>query len=306
MWIKPSASAMRLRPSIASHLGQMLMFVKARSVQCADRHLDTGLMKPSTGIGHAMTLRDRERQQINPRAQTFPPVQRTPGAFLTRLSALDTQATSLKLRQRQRVVLTPAQDDLIFALQSGVVSTRIAMATGDAGLITLYFPGDVIAVGAVPNFTERALVAATPADALRYKSKSMLRLLTTDPDLLAAYDRQRDRQAVRAGVHAAILATLDGPQRLAAFLIEMALELGVATGSTIAIDLPLSRTEIAQHLALNADTLSRLMSRFKADGLITQKSRHHIALRNWRALADMCPVSPALMAIERNRPSPLN
>jgi DNA-binding IclR family transcriptional regulator len=70
--------------------------------------------------------------------------------------------------------------------------------------------------------------------------------------------------------------------------------------------LPLSRTEIAQHLALNADTLSRLMSRFKADGLITQKSRHQIALRNWRAIADMCPVSAALMAIERNRPSPLN
>lgn len=253
-----------------------------------------------------MTLRDRERQQTNSRAPTFPPAQRTPGAFLTRLAALDSQATSLKLRQRQRVLLTPAQDDLIFAVQSGVVSTRIAMATGNAGHITLYFPGDVIAAGAVPNFSERALVAATPAEALRYKSKSMLRLLATDPDLLAAYDRQRDRQATRAGLHAAILATLDGPQRLAAFLIEMALELGVAAGSTIAIDLPLSRTEIAQHLALNADTLSRLMSRFKADGLITQKSRHQIALRNWRAIADMCPVSPALMAIERNRPSPLN
>jgi CRP-like cAMP-binding protein len=253
-----------------------------------------------------MTLRDRERQQTNSRAPTFPPAQRTPGAFLSRLAALDSQATSLKLRQRQRVLLTPAQDDLIFAVQSGVVSTRIAMATGNAGLITLYFPGDVIAAGAVPNFSERALVAATPAEALRYKSKSMLRLLATDPDLLAAYDRQRDRQAVRAGLHAAILATLDGPQRLAAFLIEMALELGVAAGSTIAIDLPLSRTEIAQHLALNADTLSRLMSRFKADGLITQKSRHQIALRNWRAIADMCPVTAALIAIERNRPSPLN
>jgi hypothetical protein len=48
------------------------------------------------------------------------------------------------------------------------------------------------------------------------------------------------------------------------------------------------------------------MSRFKAEGLITQKSRHQIALRNWRAIADMCPVTAALIAIERNRPSPLN
>lgn len=252
-----------------------------------------------------MTLRDRERQQANPRARTSSPPQPAPGAFLTRLATLNAQATPLKLRQRQRIVLAPAQDDLLFTVQSGVVSARIAMASGNAGLITLYFPGDIIPAGAVPNFSERTLVAATAAEALRMKSKSMFRLLGTDPDLLAAYDRQRDRQAARASLHAAILATLDGPQRLAAFLIEMALEVGVAAGSTIAIELPLTRTEIAQHLALNADTLSRLMSRFKADGLITQKSRHQIALRNWRAIADMCPVTAALLAIERNRPSPL-
>ncbi len=78
----------------------------------------------------------------------------------------------------------------------------------------------------------------------------------------------------------------------------MALEVGVAAGSTVAIELPLTRTEIAQYLALNADTLSRLMSRFKATGH-HQKSRHQIALRNWRAISDMCPVTPALLAVER-------
>ncbi len=238
-----------------------------------------------------MTLRDRERQQANPRAQHPPPRSPRPALSSPVSRRSDAQATPLKLRHRQRILLAPAQDDLLFAVQSGVVSARIAMASSDAGLITLYFPGDIIPAGAVPNFTERMLVAATAAEALRMKSKSMFRLLGTDPDLLAAYDRQRDRQAARASLHAAILATLDGPQRLAAFLIEMALEVGVAAGSTIAIELPLTRTEIAQHLALNADTLSRLMSRFKADGLITQKSRHQIALRNWRAIADMCPVT---------------
>jgi CRP/FNR family transcriptional regulator, anaerobic regulatory protein len=252
-----------------------------------------------------MTLRDRERPQGMARTQTAPAAPRVPGIFLARLSTLDTQATVLRLRHRQRVVLAPAQDDLLFAVQSGVITARVAMASSDAGLITLYFPGDVIAAGALPCFSERALVAATPAEALRLKSKALLRLLSADPELLAGYDRQRDRQFARASLHAAILATLDGPQRLAAFLIEMALEIGLASGSSIAIELPLSRTEIAQYLALNADTLSRLMSRFKSDGLITQKSRHQIALRNWRAIGDLCPVTPALMAIERNRPSPL-
>jgi CRP-like cAMP-binding protein len=255
-----------------------------------------------------MTLRDRERPQGQPRAQPLAAVQRAPGAFLSRLTALGTetplQATPLKLRQRQRIPLSPSQDDLIFALQSGVVTARISMANGSAGLITLYFPGDVITVGSIPCFNERALVAATAGDILRFKAKPFNRLLASDPDLLAAYDRQRDRQLARAALHATILATLDGPQRLAAFLIERSLEIGIPAGTAIAIELPLSRMEIAQHLALNADTLSRLVSRFKADGLLIQKSRHQVSLKNWRAIAEMCPVTPALIALERNRPSP--
>jgi len=131
------------------------------------------------------------------------------------------------------------------------------------------------------------------------------RHLVPAQDLLMAYDRQRDRQQARAMLHTVILATLDGPQRLAAFLTEMALEVGVSAGTAVSIELPLSRTEIARYLALNADTLSRLMSRFKADGLVSQKSRHQITLRNWRALCDLCPIAPAILAIERNRPSPL-
>ncbi len=257
-----------------------------------------------------MTLRDRERPQGPHRAQPPAAMQRAPGAFLARLAAIGAasplQATPLKLRPRQRIPLAPAQDDLIFALQSGVVSARVGMTNSAAGLITLYFPGDVISVGSIPCFNERILVASTTAEVMRFKSKQFVRLLGSDPELLAAYDRQRDRQLARAAIHAANLATLDSPQRLAAFLIEMTLEIGIPSGTAISIDLPLSRTEIAQHLALNADTLSRLVSRFKADGLIAQKSRHQLSLKNWPAVASMCPLTPALLALERNRPSPLS
>lgn len=256
-----------------------------------------------------MTLKDRERLQAQPHAQPAAAMHRAPGAFLCRLAAVGDasplHATPMKLRPRQRIPLSSAQDDLIFALQSGVVSARVSMANNAAGLITLYFPGDVIPVGSIPCFDERVLVASTTAEVMRFKSKPFVRLLSSDPELLAAYDRQHDRQLARAALHTTILATLDSPQRLAAFLIEMALEIGVPGGTAISIDLPLSRTEIAQHLSLNADTLSRLVSRFKADGLIAQKSRHQLSIKNWPAIASMCPVTPALAALERNRPSPL-
>lgn len=252
-----------------------------------------------------MTLRDRERAPANGRGRTAAPPT-LPGTLLSRLSSLDAQATPLRLRAHQRVELGPAQDDLIYVIRSGVLTARIAMPTSDCGQISLFFPGDLITAGAVPCCAERGLVAATPAEVLRIKAKVLQRLICETPDLLAAYDRQRDRQLARASLNAAVLATLDGPQRLAAFLIEMALEIGIPAGTAVAIDLPVSRTQIAEYLALNADTLSRLMSRFKADGLVGQKSRHQIVLRNWRAIAALCPLTPALIAIDRNRPSPLS
>jgi len=253
-----------------------------------------------------MTLKDREKPLAASRSSAATPAARTAGGFLARLNPQQVQATSLKLRQRQRIALAPAQDDLLFAVQSGIMVARAEMAHSDARFLGLYFPGDVIAPAAVPCFSERALTAAVPSDVLRFKSKALARAMSEDADLLMAYERQRDRQLARTSVHASALATLEGPQRLAAFLIEMALELGIPSGPTVAIELPISRTEIAQYLALNADTLSRLMSRFKADGYISQKSRHQITLRDWRAIADLCSITPALLALDRNRPSPLS
>ena len=290
---------------MASQRPRTLMRVNAAPRRSADRDLETSGRKRPNGITR-MTLKDREKPSSGSKP-TAPAVNLRGGTgFLARLNPQQLQATSLKLRQRQRIPLAPAQDDQLFAILSGILVARAEMAHSDARYLGLYFPGDVIVASAVPCFSDRALTAAVPADVLRFKGKTLARLLCDDADLLMAYERQRDRQLARTSVHASALATLEGPQRLAAFLIEMALELGITSGPTVAIELPISRMEIAQYLALNADTLSRLMSRFKADGLISQTSRHQITLRNWRAIADLCPITPALMALERNRPSPLS
>lgn len=168
----------------------------------------------------------------------------------------------------------------------------------------LNYSGDFIYSSAVPAFSERLLAAASPAEVWRFRAKPFSQALSGNPDLAVRVEKARSRQLARAALHQASLGTLDGPQRFAGFLIEMARETGVAAGPAIAIELPLSRVEIAHYLALNADTLSRLMSRMKSDGLITQKSRHCITLRDWKAVAALCPIAPALLAIESSRPSP--
>ena len=63
-----------------------------------------------------------------------------------------------------------------------------------------------------------------------------------------------------------------------ALLLQAACRLGTSTGGAIAFDMPLSRNEVAEYLALNADTLSRIMSRLvreKRAGALQPRTNHH-------------------------------
>jgi CRP/FNR family transcriptional regulator len=61
--------------------------------------------------------------------------------------------------------------------------------------------------------------------------------------------------------------------------------------------MPLSRTDMADYLGLNADTLSRTMSRLRASGLISHPERHRAVVRDFAALAALSPAAPSLMAL---------
>lgn len=60
----------------------------------------------------------------------------------------------------------------------------------------------------------------------------------------------------------------------------------------------MSRNDIADYLALNADTLSRIMSRLKARGLIAQTGRSRIVVPNWKSLCEESPVAGTLTALQ--------
>ena len=71
----------------------------------------------------------------------------------------------------------------------------------------------------------------------------------------------------------------------------------------VAFELPLSRTEIADYLALNADTLSRIMSRLKGRGLVARTGRDRALVADWDGLCAMSPLAGALAAAHGGVPA---
>ena len=98
----------------------------------------------------------------------------------------------------------------------------------------------------------------------------------------------------------AILAGLASEQRVAALLIEAACRLGVNDGKSISFDMPLSRTEVAEYLALNADTLSRIMSRLTHGNILERSGRAQMTIRDWDELVAHCPLANAVIALHKN------
>ncbi len=88
-----------------------------------------------------------------------------------------------------------------------------------------------------------------------------------------------------------LLGRMSAEQKLAAFLLEMSERLSPATCSAEgvaadALELPLSRQQIADVLGLTIETVSRQFTRMKAEGLIDLPSRRDVRILQRGALED--------------------
>jgi CRP-like cAMP-binding protein len=78
-----------------------------------------------------------------------------------------------------------------------------------------------------------------------------------------------------------LLGRMTAPESVAAFLLEMF----ERPDRTSALDLPMSRNDIADYLGLAIETVCRVLSSFKREGVIAIANPHRIELRDqtlWR------------------------
>jgi CRP/FNR family nitrogen fixation transcriptional regulator len=76
---------------------------------------------------------------------------------------------------------------------------------------------------------------------------------------------------------------MTAPERVATFLLEMF----DRCDRTKALDLPMSRTDIADYLGLTIETVCRTLSLFKRDGVIAIPNPHRIELHDRDALEEV-------------------
>jgi CRP/FNR family nitrogen fixation transcriptional regulator len=88
---------------------------------------------------------------------------------------------------------------------------------------------------------------------------------------------------VRAQEHLLVLGRQSAVERVAAFLIDMS----ERQGGLRMIELPMSRTDIADYLGLTIETISRVLSKLRQKGIIRLPSLRGVEIVKWQVLQDM-------------------
>lgn len=89
----------------------------------------------------------------------------------------------------------------------------------------------------------------------------------------------------RRNLHQIMISQLDADARVATFLVALALRTCGSIANDLTVALPMSRNDIADYLAMNPDTLSRIMTRYEALGILRRVNRHAVRLHDADELA---------------------
>lgn len=172
-----------------------------------------------------------------------------------------------------------------FVIQTGSVKLTQVTPEGHQIVLRLIGPGD--AFGGVAAFGGAAYPvtaeAVTEVAALEWPGAVMARLMERHPRLALNALRFVADRLHELQVRYRQLATERVERRIARALVRLVQQAGRRTEAGVLIDLPLSREDIAQMTGTTLFTVSRVVSRWEADGIL-EAGRQRIIVRNPHAL----------------------
>jgi len=168
----------------------------------------------------------------------------------------------------------------VYKVVSGAVRVTRLLSDGRRHIVAFYFAGELFGLesGDTHQFSAEAVVASRIAFVRR---SAVATGAEHNDNAIWAVWRLMAKELARAQDHALLLGRLSAAERVSAFLRDMA----VRTGCNNSIDLPMSRTDIADYLGLTIETVSRTLTLMERQGAIRFSGARHIDLQCGRPLA---------------------
>jgi len=168
--------------------------------------------------------------------------------------------------------------EYVYKVTKGAVRTYKILCDGRRQIGGFYLPGDIFGLefGNEHQFSAEAINRTTVTVIRR---SAVVSLAQRDCEAARELWNFTGRELYRIQERMMLLVK-SAQQRVACFLLEMSERLA----ATDAIELPMSRQDIADYLGLTIETVSRTLTQLVSDHAIGLPSSRHIVLRNRSAL----------------------
>jgi len=161
-----------------------------------------------------------------------------------------------------------AKNHGVYCVSSGLIALRTLHADGTSTLLKLAYPGDVLGyrsfLGNDRHKTEAR--ALQPSRICIVAHRDADRVVHGNPQVLARLAGRCISEIDRSRERIISAATTSNKQRLADLLCRLMKTHGVRAGDALRMQLPLSRSDLADLIGVQPETMSRLFKRLKDDG----------------------------------------
>jgi CRP-like cAMP-binding protein len=211
------------------------------------------------------------------RTSTIPSPASVRGGF----GAMEAMGSQMRFGPNEEIFGEGEPGEYVYKVSTGAVRTYKILCDGRRQIGGFYLPGDIfgLEVGKEHQYSAEAINDVT---VLMVRRSVIFSLAERDCDIARELWSFTGRELNRVQEHLLLLVKT-AQQRVASFLLEMSARLS----ATDAIELPMSRQDIADYLGLTIETVSRTMTQLVSEQAIGLPSSRRIVLRNSGALRQL-------------------
>jgi CRP/FNR family transcriptional regulator len=165
--------------------------------------------------------------------------------------------------------------EAVYIVKSGSVKLYLIAEDGSEQVVGFYMPGDVLGLDALGTSTHRtSAIALECASFCVVPFSSLERAPWCQRSIYGLLSREllRDHRTI------ALITKKDAEARMANFLVEMSERFSARGYSASSFNLSMKRNEIGSYLGLAVETVSRILTRFQDEGLLSVKRRQVLIL----------------------------
>ncbi len=182
---------------------------------------------------------------------------------------------SRRLRKGEYLFRAGEAFTALFAVRTGFFKTNVASQDGRDQVTGFYMSGELIGMDGISNNLHSCnAVALEDSEVCELPFARLEELSQEIPSLQRHFLRLMSSEIVRDQSVMLLLGNMKADERLAAFLMNLSHRLHARGFSSNDFILRMSREEIGSYLGLKLETVSRTLSRFQQNGLISVDHKH--------------------------------